>query len=299
MNRLWYKKNPLCWALFPISVIYGLISWLRRFYLTRYQQTTFAVPIIVVGNLTVGGVGKTPLVIAIAHALKEKGIHVGIVSRGYGARGPFPREVTPEDNPDDVGDEPLLIRRKTACPLVIAPDRVSAVRYLLSHHAVQVIISDDGLQHYALGRAIEIVVIDGTRGFGNALLFPAGPLREYPSRLNTVDFVVVNGGEWGGAYRMAMRPGQLTSLLTGKIIEPALLKEPVAAVAAIGNPDRFYQTLASLNITYRPYSFADHHRFTPSDLQCHEAMMVMTEKDAVKCISFGTDNMLVSASELT
>lgn len=293
MNQLWYSRHPLRWILFPVAVMYGFIAGIRRFYLQRMKQTVFPVPVIVVGNLTVGGAGKTPLVIAIAKALLEKGIRVGIVSRGYGARGAFPREVNREDKAVDVGDEPLLIRKKTDCPVVIAPKRVEAVQYLLKHYQPHVIISDDGLQHYAMGRAVEIVVIDGSRGLGNGLIFPAGPLRERASRLNTVDFVVVNGGEWPGAYQMDMVVNEITMLIDGKVVQPTDLKQPVAAIAAIGHPERFYKTLNHLNVSFQSYSFSDHYAYKQSDLMFNEKHIVMTEKDAAKCLSFATDNMFV------
>ncbi len=293
MNQLWYKQHRLRWFLLPASFIYGVIAWVRRVYLQKLRQAHFSVPIIVVGNLTVGGVGKTPLVIAIAKALQEKGLRVGIVSRGYGARGVFPREVGVDDKPCDVGDEPLLICRKTGCPVVIAPRRVEAVRYLLRHHQPQVILSDDGLQHYAMGRAIEIAVIDGVRGLGNGLLFPAGPLRERANRLKSVDFIVANSGDWKGAHRMNMAVGDVTALVSGQVAKPDALTQPVAAVAAIGHPERFYKTLDDLDLTYQAYAFADHYAFKPEDLKFKEKTIVMTEKDAVKCVSFATDNMFV------
>lgn len=293
MNQLWYKQYRLSWLLLPISCVYGMIAWLRRIYLQKLRQQHFSVPIIVVGNLTVGGVGKTPLVIALAKAFQDKGLKVGIVSRGYGARGVFPREVGIDDKPSDVGDEPLLICKKTGCPVVIAPKRVEAVRYLLKHHQPQVILSDDGLQHYAMGRAIEIAVIDGVRGLGNGFLFPAGPLRERAKRLKSVDFIVVNSGDWPGAYRMNMAVGEITALVSGRVADPKDLSEPVAAVAAIGHPERFYKTLDELHVSYNAYAFADHYAFTSEDLNFKEKTIVMTEKDAVKCVSFATDKMFV------
>lgn len=293
LNRLWYKQHPLRWFLFPASCVYGLIACVRRIYLQRFKQIHFPVPVIVVGNLTVGGVGKTPLVIAIAKAFQKKGLRVGIVSRGYGARGVFPREVREDDSSSDVGDEPLLMRKKTGCPVVIAPKRVEAVQYLLLHHQPQVILSDDGLQHYAMGRAIEIVVIDGMRGLGNGLMLPAGPLRERAERLKSVDFIVVNSGDWKGAYRMRMATGDMTALVSDVVMKSEDLTEPVAAVAAIGHPERFYQTLHDLHVAHHAYSFSDHYAFRPEDMTFKEKIIVMTEKDAVKCASFATNNMFV------
>lgn len=291
IDSLWYRRHLFRWFLLPFALIYSFVSFIRRVYLQRFKQTQFSVPIIVVGNLTVGGVGKTPLVIALVKAFQEKGIRVGIVSRGYRAKGPFPREVHVDDRASEVGDEPLLIRRNAGVPVVIAPKRVEAVRHLLQLYRPQVIISDDGLQHYAMGRAIEIAVIDGQRGMGNGLMLPAGPLREKPSRLKQVDFVVVNSGDWPNAHPMKIVAHQFTQLTTGKNVLPENLKKPIAAIAAIGNPTRFFNTLSEFKISFQPYSFPDHHLFEPNDLALKEKTIVMTEKDAVKCLSLATDNM--------
>lgn len=293
VNQLWYGRHPLRWVLFPVSLVYLFVAALRRVFLQRFKQTAVDIPVIVVGNLSVGGVGKTPLVIALAQAFREKGLSVGIVSRGYGAKGYFPREVLVDDSAIEVGDEPLLIRRKTGCPVVIAPKRVDAVQYLQDRFQPQVIISDDGLQHYAMGRAIEIVVIDGLRGLGNGMVLPAGPLRERATRLKTVDLIVVNGGNWPGAYRMDMVIGGVTTLKGQIAVNPAELEQPVAAVAAIGNPERFYNTLKNINISYSAYPFPDHFVFKESDLIFKEKNIVMTEKDAVKCLPFATEQMYV------
>jgi len=292
LDKLWYTRHPLRWVLFPLACVYRAMSWLRRHYLQRFCQHSFSVPIIVVGNISVGGVGKTPLVIALVQQLQARGLRVGIVSRGYGATmNDFPHEVSVNESAELVGDEPLLLAKKAGCPVVIAPDRVQAVRCLLDKHSCQVIVSDDGLQHYKMGRAIEIVVIDGVRGLGNRLCLPAGPLRESAKRLQQVDFIVVNGGECPRGYRMDLRPGDFTQLLNGKSIPVAELSCPVAAVAAIGHPQRFFSTLRALGVTFEPYPFTDHHSFQPKELDLPEKMVVMTEKDAVKCQAFATEKM--------
>lgn len=183
IDTLWYGKNPVRYLLWPASLVFQAAAWLRRAWLKGRQQP-LSVPVIVVGNLTVGGVGKTPLVIALAHYLTQKGLRVGIVSRGYGAKiRTFPHCVQQGDTATLVGDEPKLLALKTGCPVVIAPKRLQAVQYLLEHYHSQVIISDDGLQHYAMPRTVEIVVVDGMRGMGSGLCLPAGPLRESERRL--------------------------------------------------------------------------------------------------------------------
>lgn len=294
IDKLWYGKHPLRWFLWPFSWLYRGIVGIRRAYLTRFCQQQFPVPVIVVGNLTVGGVGKTPLVMALVRAFQEKGMRVGVVSRGYGALiNKFPHDVRVGDTAEQVGDEPLLIARKCACPVVIAPARVDAIQYLLENYQSQIIISDDGLQHYKMGRAIEIAVIDGQRLFGNKLCLPAGPLREGLKRLKGVDFLVVNGGQWPGAYSMALIPGQLTQLCSGKKVPYDGLSAPVAAVAAIGNPERFFMTLSGLGVIFYPYIFPDHHHFSREDLILKEKSVVMTEKDAVKCQNFASENWFV------
>ena len=292
IDKLWYSYHPVRWLLWPCSIMYRAVVALRRIYLKQCRQYQFPVPIIVVGNITVGGVGKTPLVIALARQFQSRGLRVGIVSRGYGASiQHFPYEVSPDDESMFVGDEPLLLAKKTGVPVVIAPKRGQAVQYLLDKYQSQIVISDDGLQHYAMGRAIEIVVIDGLRGLGNGLCLPAGPLRESAQRLQEADFLIVNGGVWPNAYRMDLVPGEITQLTSGTPIDRAELTTSVAAVAAIGHPLRFFATLKAMGVAFKAYSFADHHQFQPSELCVPEKIVVMTEKDAVKCQPFATDTM--------
>ena len=297
LSRLWYERHPLRWLLWPFSLLYRALA-ACRWYRMKRAQVVWPVPIIVVGNLTVGGVGKTPLVIALVEAFVAKGFRVGIVSRGYGGgvgRGPY--EVKPTDTAALVGDEPRLLADKTNCPVVIAKQRNEAVRYLLAHHHSQVIVSDDGLQHIAMGRAIEIAVVDARRGFGNGLCLPAGPLREKVGRLKQVDFVIVNGEglitlpEGVSFTRMILEPGMLRPLIPGSPAFP--VTEPTAAIAGIGHPQRFFDTLEALGLLVQPYSFPDHHPFQKKDLVFSEKTVVMTEKDAVKCKRFATDRMYV------
>lgn len=300
VDKLWYGTHPLRWILLPISWCYSLIVQIRRRYLEYFCQSESSVPIIVVGNITVGGVGKTPLVIALAKKMQQKGLKVGVVSRGYGARTKnVPYEVQLNDPAVKVGDEPLLIALKTGCPVVISPRRMDAVHYLLERHKVQIIISDDGLQHYRMGRAIEIAVIDGIRGLGNGLSLPAGPLRESSDRLNEVDFLIVNEGTWKNAFSMHLTPGKIIKLATQDEMELDEFKGDVAAVAAIGNPQRFYSTLSHLGIEFKTYSYPDHYQFEPNDFNHSESLIIMTEKDAVKCRSFISDKMYCLPVEAT
>ncbi len=277
VDKLWYEKHILSTCLLPAAFFYRAVVRLRRRILIACHQTRFDVPVVIVGNITVGGVGKTPLVIAMTEHFKAKALRVGIVSRGYGARiHKQPYEVQMHDAARDVGDEPLLLAQKTACPVVIAKKRVAAVQYLLEKHAVDVVISDDGLQHYKLGRAIEVAVVDAKRGFGNGQCLPAGPLREPKRRMQQVDLVVVNGADWPAAYRMDLVPDAMSP----SDLPP---NQSVAALAGIGHPARFFDTLTKLGIKHQPYAFPDHHRFQSKDLDVAEDIVVMTEKDAVKC----------------
>ncbi len=295
LSAFWYRKHPLRWCLYPFALIYMAVIAARRTYLQMFCQQPVDVPLIVVGNLTLGGVGKTPLVIALVEYFTAKGLRVGVVTRGYGSTlQQFPHTVSQEDSASLVGDEALLIAKKTQAVVVIAPRRMQAVRHLRQHYCSDIIISDDGLQHYAMGRAIEVAVIDGVRGLGNGLCLPAGPLREKASRLNQVDFIVVNTGVWPGAYKMQLIPQQqIVSLTQGCTVLAHDLPMPVAAVAGIGHPERFFNTLTALQLVYAAYEFPDHHRFSPDDFKLPESSILMTEKDAVKCQSFATDKMYV------
>lgn len=293
----WYSASGLTVLLRPLSWLYRGIVMLRyaayRTGLLRRRQV--AVPVIIVGNITVGGTGKTPLVIWLVELLRREGYRPGVVSRGYRGRARhWPQQVRPDSDPDMVGDEPVVISRRTQCPVAVGPDRVAAAEALLRYNDVDVVISDDGLQHYALERDIEIVVIDGVRRFGNRLCLPAGPLREPVSRLARADFLVVNGGSaLRGEFPMSMQPGRLRSVRNSDVaLEPENFPgKHVHAVAGIGNPDRFFRQLRQLGFTLIEHPFPDHHAFRAQDLVFGDDLpVIMTEKDAVKCRRFCGDN---------
>jgi len=285
----WYQQNLLRWLLLPLSIVYRWIIFLRkqayqRDILTRHKMP---VPVIIVGNISVGGTGKTPFVIWLAEQLKQAGYNPGIISRGYGSKAPsHPFEVSPDSTAKQAGDEPLLIRRRTTCPVIIDPDRSQAAVHLLSHHHCDVIISDDGLQHYALQRDVEITLVDGNRRFGNKLCLPAGPLREPMSRLKTVDFVVYNGSEEKQQYQMQLNAIEWVNLAdsTKRLPVNSFANNEVHAIAGIGNPQRFFDLLCDHKMIVHPHAFEDHHAFSASDLNFADDLpLLMTEKDAVKC----------------
>ncbi|WP_416308601.1 tetraacyldisaccharide 4'-kinase [Neptunicella sp. SCSIO 80796] len=294
LEKAWYSNNPLVWLLWPLTALFWCVSSLRQ---KAYQKGWFGseklpVPVIVVGNISVGGTGKTPLVIRLVEILRQEGYHPGVLSRGYGGKSrAYPQLVAEDSDPGQVGDEPVLMRQHINCPLVVDPDRVRGGKYLLQQHKCDVLICDDGLQHYALERDIEIVVMDGQRRLGNRYLLPMGPLREGAERMNSVDFVVINGGMVRkGDFLMSLESGRLINLKQrNKSLSVTELKEPATAVAAIGNPQRFFDLLKSKQVNVRQHLvFADHHRFRAKDIPA--GTVLMTEKDAVKCRAFAADD---------
>lgn len=301
LERQWYRWTPWHAVLLPLSWLFGAVAGLRRslYRLGLLRIVKLPVPVIIVGNIGVGGTGKTPLVIALARLLAEQGFRPGIISRGYGGKSRLPRAVTRQSEPAEAGDEPVLLAAKAACPVWVGPDRVAVGEALLATHPeVNVLISDDGLQHYRLARDIELVVVDAARWFGNGQLLPAGPLREPAWRLQTVDAVVINGWAPGAPLKRHEFTMQLAGDLLYNLRNPELKARPevfagqtVHAVAGIGHPERFFKQLRKLGISVRPHTFPDHHAFTPQDLAFPESdAIVMTEKDAVKCVDFVGDN---------
>lgn len=281
--------------LFPLEIIFRCTVSIRKFLFKKNILSSWRspVPVIVIGNIVVGGVGKTPLVIAIVEYLQAQGFQPGVVSRGYGGQ---PKQhlqsVEKESLPAEVGDEPLLIVRRTGCRCVVGANRADAARKLLAEGNCDVVISDDGLQHYALERDIEIVVIDGARQFGNGHCLPVGPLREPQQRLELVDFEVYNGNR--AADSMRISAAGWVNVLSGDSCESLPVEDGIEnhAVCGIGNPQRFYSTLEAQGLSFQTHSFADHHHFNADDLVFSEnARVLMTEKDAVKCRHFATENM--------
>jgi tetraacyldisaccharide 4'-kinase len=254
-----------------------------------FSVVKLPVPVIVVGNLTVGGTGKTPLVAWLAQWLREQGYRPGIVARGYrGRAASWPQSVTPASDPSLVGDEPVLLARAAACPVAVGPDRVQA-GLMLMESGCDIIVSDDGLQHYRLARDIEIAVIDGERRFGNGFCLPAGPLREPVSRLKTLPIRVANGSPRDGELGMALEGQGFWHTLRPEERKEAdyFRGRRVHAVAAIGNPARFFNSLRRLQIEIVEHAFPDHHAFVPADVAFGDGDILMTEKDAVKCERLG------------
>jgi tetraacyldisaccharide 4'-kinase len=304
LERYWYRSSPMGIVLYLPSLLFHLVVALRR---SLYRAGLFStaklpVPVIVVGNITVGGTGKTPLVLWLADFLREHGMRPGIISRGYGGRVGPPQCVTAASDPATCGDEPLLLAQHSAAPVWVGTDRAATARALLGANPdCDVIVSDDGLQHYRLARNIEIAVVDGARGVGNGLMLPAGPLREPPSRLNTVDAIIINVSQSAAvgirtrapaAFAMALQDRGFYNLLHPDRRAPPerFRNRRVHAVAGIGNPQRFFDTLQRLGIAFAAHPFPDHHAFSARDLEFADAdFIVMTEKDAVKCRSFASE----------
>ena len=297
LSTSWYKQTTWwTYLLLPLALLFSFIVCLRRW---LYQKkikviTKLNVPVIVVGNITVGGTGKTPLVIYLANLLVAHGYRPGIISRGYKGQNKQWQIVSRDSDPLQVGDEAVLLALRTKCPVVIGRQRVAAAKALLANYGCDVILSDDGLQHYALGRDIEIAVVDGARGFGNGFLLPAGPLREPIKRLATVDFIVANGKNVDDAFLMKLSTNKLYNLqqpyLTVDLSE--LVGKAVHAIAAIGHPQRFFDLLQESGLEVTPHIFPDHYIFKVSDVDFpDEIMVIMTEKDAVKVKPFANKKL--------
>ena len=292
--QAWYTGHPLLVLLRPLEWLYRWVVSRRRraFVAGRGDIYRAPVPVIVVGNITLGGTGKTPMILWLIEHCRARGLRVGVVSRGYGAEPPsFPWRVEAEHSAAVSGDEPLLIVQRTAVPLMIGPDRGRAVRALLASEPLDLILSDDGLQHYRLARDLELVLLDAARGLGNRRCLPAGPLREPLERLESVDALLCNGAaaDTPDSFAMQLRPCALINLVSRQPVglEHFPPGQALHALAGIGNPRRFFNTLEGLNWRPVAHAFADHARYSAEALQFTPALpVVMTEKDAVKCRPF-------------
>ncbi len=294
----WYKGHPALTLLRPLESLYRRVvqGKRERFLAGQGEIYKARVPVVVVGNITIGGTGKTPLILWMIEHCHRRGLRVGVVSRGYGAKPPsLPWRVTAEQSAAEAGDEPLLIVQRSGVPLMIDPDRSRAVQALLDSEPLDLILSDDGLQHYRLARDLELVLIDAARGLGNRRCLPAGPLREPVERLQSVDALLYNGAsaDRDDGYAFQLQPSALVNLRSGE--RQALNFFPagqaIHAVAGIGNPQRFFSTLEGLHWRPVTHAFADHAVFSAQALTFSPALpVVMTEKDAVKCRSFAADD---------
>lgn len=315
VERLWYSNRRPLWWLAPFSWLYRTIGDARRRKAWRLRNESLPAPVVVVGNITAGGTGKSPLTARLVREMRAGGWHPVILSRGYGGKSArYPLLVDGHTDPAEAGDEPVMLAQATGVPVVVDPQRRRAADYALAQALGDVLICDDGLQHYALPRDMELAVFDASRGVGNGAMIPVGPLREPVSRLSIVDYVVVNGAtataedgrlegfaglEHPRVYSMNLMPTGLVHLRTGEVRPlSALSGQAVRAVAGIGNPSRFFDTLLQLGAQVRAQPFPDHHRFKPDDLRTEAGeWLVMTAKDAVKCRSFATDNAWYLAVE--
>lgn len=297
VERQWYGRPTWLLALAPLSVLFGVLAWCRRWWLLR-RSVKPPLPLLVVGNISVGGTGKTPVIVALVQHLQKQGLRPGVITRGYGGKASECRTVTALDDPGLCGDEPVLIAGLAGCPVVVGRDRVAAAQYLVAHHCCDLILSDDGLQHYRLQRDWELVVLDGARGLGNGWRLPVGPLRESPARLREVGWRVVQG-KLSTALKlpepvisMSLVPSTWQQVRTGASLPLEHLNlDGAVAVAGIGNPQRFFASLKGLGFSGECRPFPDHHLFTADDLAfAGQRTVLMTAKDAVKCRAFAPDN---------
>ncbi|RDH83978.1 MAG: tetraacyldisaccharide 4'-kinase [endosymbiont of Galathealinum brachiosum] len=299
MKRLdyyWSSINFVSMMLLPLAGFYCFVSTLRKkLYKSGVLKSYKApLPVIIVGNITVGGTGKTPLIIELVKQLQSRGRKPCVISRGYGGNASiWPQIVNDKSFAETVGDEPQLIFQNTGCPVVVGPNRKEDIELLIKQFDCDVVLSDDGLQHYALQRDIEISVVDAQRQFGNGFCLPSGPLRENVSRLKQLDMVLLNGGS-DKEVSFVMLPNECVSVGKREADQLSLSNlsdKTVHAIAGIGNPDRFFQMLKAYNINVIPHSFEDHYMYKQTDLNFNDdCPVLMTEKDAIKCINFELSN---------
>ena len=306
-TNAWYQKSTWLVLLVPLSWLFRAISRFRRIVLQwRFQGQSYAMPVVVIGNISLGGSGKTPLIIALAKALSERGYSVGVVSRGYGgASAQYPLVVGPDTPVSQSGDEPLLIAKKLGCPIVVDPNRARAVEKLVKSFSCDLILSDDGLQHYRLHRDVEIAVVDGRRRFGNGYTLPAGPLRESPRRLKEVDFIIQNGGivepDDPETYIVQLETSGLRRFGSSELIgfDQWVESTNIHAVAAIGHPERFFESLRHMGFKVDSRPKNDHQVLTECDIGFDDDLpIVITAKDAVKYDGSVPDNLWVLEVEM-
>lgn len=281
IEEIWRSRGALSWLLLPLSFAFVVLAAIRRaLYRAGFLASVrLPVPVVVVGNITAGGAGKTPLVLWLVEELRRRGRYPGVISRGYGGSATVVREVSHGDTPRIVGDEPLLIKRRAGCPVFVGRDRAAAgLALLAAHPECDLVICDDGLQHYRLARDVEIAVVD-RRGFWNGWPMPAGPLREPVSRLKSVDAVVANGWDGVAGFRMTLQGDRFVPLAGNDSLAD---RKRLHAVAGIGEPQRFFDHLTALGLHFEAHPFPDHHAYGAGDLAFDGDAILTTEKDAVK-----------------
>lgn len=297
IEKLWYQPSIIQWLFWPVHLLFRALVSLRctQYSLGLKKTTKPNTKVIIVGNITVGGTGKTPFIIWLVEYLAHRGKSVAIISRGYGGKSSrYPLEVSTATAADEAGDEPKLLAERLKVPVVVDPNRVRAALHAENKFHPDFIISDDGLQHYALGRDFEICIIDGLRKLGNRFLMPVGPLREPKSRLASCDLVLQNGGDDWLSTRFDIQPLHWVNLHGGETIDVAdetLPFDNCTAVCGIGNPEKFSKTLQQLSLKFDLRVFPDHHQYNEADFEeFNDSPVVMTEKDAIKCQAFAKQN---------
>jgi len=295
-DSMWYGKRPIALLFIPLSWLFFLIIYVRKFLYSKGWKASVrvAAPVIIVGNITVGGTGKTPLVIWLAQLLEKAGYRPGIISRGYGGiASSWPQQAREDSDSRVVGDEAKILARRAGCPVAVGPHRANSAQALIEHHGCDVIVSDDGLQHYAIQRDIEIAIVDGERRYGNSYLLPAGPLREPVERLKEVDMVVCNGLASGAEFPLRVEGKLAINVLDQTITKPLeeFKEQHVHAVAGLGNPSRFFSHLKKFGVLFEPHIYPDHYEYTQNDITfTDDKLVMMTEKDAVKCTEIADEN---------
>lgn len=301
LDHYWYNVNAVALLLWPVSLLFKALVWCRKLAYKTGLFKSFKVskPVVIVGNISVGGTGKTPLIIELCKLLADMKLTVGIISRGYGGNGSWPHQLTESSLASVSGDEPVQLFQRTGLAIVVGPDRVEDAELLCKNNNVDIILADDGLQHYRLQRDLELVVVDQERQFGNGFCLPAGPLREPVSRLGKDSWCIYNGGDQ--KYSFLIKPDYVQCITSGKKENlQYFANTTVHAVAGIGNPQRFFNMLKDNGIAVIEHAFKDHHQFTRDDLMFNDDLPVlMTEKDSVKCKNIDNENLWYVAIEVS